>query len=150
MKIVSKTYQSLVVEHTPWIMGIAIIAVGLLVIGSGLNDLIAGSGGRGLLVALIGAGAMTGCLLGFIRRSQLILDRPANSVTLRRRSFLRFSEEARPLDDLVGAEVVFSDGGSKTKRVELKFRSHDPLPLTLVYASDGPHEQIARTINDWM
>ena len=155
MKVTRNTPDHLVVDVAPWGIGIGLVLFILLFVGIGLLVLPVTLPG-GLAFILVGGGLGLAAFAIFVRRVQLILDRPAGTVTLRRRSLFGSDAETHPLAELAGAEVASharrdreTDTVTRTERVELLF-GKARVPLTEDYSSGGAHARVARAINDWL
>jgi len=153
MKVTRRTPDQLIVENNPVWMAIGISACSLLFVAIGVSMIT-----TELLIGLVFAG--TGLLMGtvfilaFIRRTQLILDRPRNLVELRRKSMLRYLRMTWGLDELDRAILQTSNSGdSTTYRVALRIdkgMDAGTHPVTLVYTSGTGGERAVDAINAWL
>lgn len=155
MKVSRNTPDQLVVDVAPWGIGVGLVLFILLFVGIGLLVLPVSLPG-GLVFILAGGGLGLAAFAIFVRRVQLILDRPAGTVTLRRRSLFGRDAETHPLAALAGAEVGDharrdreTETLARTQRVELVFGGAR-VPLTQDYSSGGARARVARAINDWL
>lgn len=151
MKVTHDTPDLLVVESVPWLIGGALILFVLMFAGAGLLLLAEGQP-FGLLFLLGGGGLGFGGFWAFVRREQLILDRSAGEVVLRRRTIFGRTEERQPLAALRGAviETHRSRKGGTTFRAELDFGPGDRRPVVSYFTNGGGPARIARAINDWL
>ncbi len=90
----------------------------------------------------------------FVRRNQLLLDRRAGTVTLRRRTLSRYSETIHDLDHLSRAIVQTSRGDdSDTHRMALILSGGMDAgthPFTAVYTSGTGARRAADAVNAWL
>jgi len=153
MKTRHNTPDRLILERQPWVLGIGLILFTLIFVGAGIAIALAGEW-QGLFMALIG-GAMGVVGFGaFVRRTQIIFDVPAGSVTIRRRNVFGFHEEAHPLTAVDRAEVQTSrSGDSNTHRPALvMWGDYDPTYIAIVpvYASGRGARRAVIEINSWL
>lgn len=153
MKATRDTPDQLILENNPVVLvtcinlfALVFIAIGLFLLPEELLIGIAFTLG-GLLIAVA-------FNLAFARRTQLILDRPANRVELRRRSLLAYYRQVWTIKDVTGAALQTSmSGDTPTHRAALNVHIYgrdEVHPITLVYTSgQGPAQAVAR-INDWL
>ncbi|KIC21782.1 MULTISPECIES: hypothetical protein [unclassified Leisingera] len=160
MKITRNTPEQLILSDTPWLIGIMLVFFILVFAGAGLGML--SQGGDlilpGLVFALVGGGmgALAFCL--FVRRVQVILDRPGGSVVIRRQSVFGYSKVEHHLADLSHAEVE-----STTSRREGRTRTlHRPVlvldggmsagrhPVVEAYTNGRGAQHLAEAINAWL
>jgi len=153
MKATRNTPDQLILENNPiWLVvfinafALIFIAVGLFMLPDELLIGIAFTLG-GLLIAVA-------FNLAFARRTQLILDRPANRIELRRRSLLAYYRQIWTIEDVTGATVQTSmSGDSPTHRAALNVHIYgrdEVHPVTLVYTSGSGPAQAVTLINDWL
>jgi hypothetical protein len=117
MKIKQNAPQNLVLEDTPWLVGIGTIVFTLFLFGVGISGLISGQVKDGL--GFIGVGAVfLGVAAYFVQRVQVILNAEDDTLTIRRSSYLRRSQITHRLQDVVCAELDITqstdDGGFDT------------------------------------
>lgn len=152
MKIKRSTPDQLILENNPIWLAIFLSLFGLTFLGIGLANLGA-QPGMALAFMLGGLGVGVGFNMIFIRRTQLILDRPRNLVELRRRSWLGYSVLSWSLEHLGGAVVETSHSGdTDTHRAALVIRGGMDAgthPITLVYSSGRGARRAVDAINDW-
>ncbi|MEP5154924.1 hypothetical protein [Planktotalea sp.] len=148
MKVTRNTQDILIVEDRP------ILVAGLLAfffIGAVAGSLGALSSGElvAALVLLFSTVFVGLFIFAFVRRVQLIFNRPQNTLTFRKRSLQGYSEVVHPLNELSHAVTE----GSETKRSVLIFKkgmSAGEHPVT-GYLTDGKGPQrITDAINAWL
>ena len=106
MKIVENTPDRLILGNTPWLLGLSMIAVILIFVGLGLNLVISGEILPGVMFAVVGGGLGGLAFVGFVRRTQLVLDAPGDTVTLRSRSMLGYKLREFRLSEVDSASTV--------------------------------------------
>lgn len=111
MKITRDTPDQLIIADVPWLLGIGLIIFILTFAGIGLAVFLQGEW-MGLLFLLIGGGIGLLAFAAFVRRVQVICDRVAGTVTIRRKSLFGYSEVQHDLRHLSKA-VLESTTGSK-------------------------------------
>jgi hypothetical protein len=154
MKTVTDTPDTLVLEETPWLFGLGVVAMMLLFAGVGWTILASGEiiGGLMLLVGGLAMGVLV--IWAFIRRTQLWIDRPSGQVAIRSRSIFAFTEQTFPLTDLSGADTQNSQQskGQRTRRAVLRFggQTNKVIPVTSHYTSGRGPLRTASTVNDWL
>ena len=152
MKIKRQTSDQLIVENNPIWLAIFVSLFGLTFFGIGLANLSA-QPGMAIAFMLGGLGIGFGFNMIFIRRTQLILDRPRNLVELRRRSWFGYTKMTWRLDYLHRAIVqTSSSGDTDTHRAALVIRDGMDAgthPITLVYSSGRGARRAVDAINEW-
>lgn len=154
MKIVRDTEDQLILANTPWLLSLGLVAFTLVFVGVSLMRL-GENQWQGLLM-VVGSLAFGGVfLVAFVRKTQLILDRTSNTVVLRRRGLLGYSEDVYDLDDLARAitQTSRSGEGTTTRRAALTFRSgphKGTHPVTIVYTSGRGPARAVDAINAWL
>ncbi len=160
MKVTRKTPEQLVLADTPWLIGIMLIVFILAFVGPGI--LLMSTGGEniwfGMAFALIGGGLGAGAFCAFVRRVQVIFDRPADRILIRRQSVFGYDAVEHCLADLSHAELETStrrrDGRSSTlSRPVLvldKGMSAGRHPVVAAYTSGSGARQLVRAVNDWL
>lgn len=93
-------------------------------------------------------------LVRLIERVQVILDRPSNTLTLRRRSLQGYKQDVFDLDTLVQAELEVEKGDEVDSYraflvLEGETRS-GRYPLTLISSSIQGHRRVVNAINAWL
>lgn len=153
MKITRNTPDQLIIENNPLWLAIFISVFSLVFVGIGLFTIRTepGTGIAFLLGGLVMGGGFT---TAFIRRTQLILDRPRNLVELRRKSLLGYHRRSWDLHDLDRALVETSHSSdTNTYRAALHFSGGMDAgthPVTLVYSSGSGARRAETAINDWL
>ena len=154
MKVTRDTPQQLIIANSPWLIGIFLIgfilifvAVGLLLLSEGIW--------AGLLFSLVGGGLGFGAFAAFVRRVQLILDRPSDTITIRVRSLFGFSEVQHSLSNLSRAvlETTTSSKGNTLYRPTLildKGMSAGSHPVVHAYANTTGPRRMVDAINSWL
>lgn len=153
MKATRDTPDQLILENNPiWLVvfinlfALVFVAVGLFMLPDQLLV--------GIAITLGGLLMAVAFNLAFARRTQLILDRTANRIELRRRSLLAYYRQVWSVKDVPRAILQTSmSGDSPTHRAALEvhlYGRNEIHPITLVYTSgQGPSGAVAQ-INDWL
>lgn len=154
MKVIRNTPDHLILEETPWILGIAMVGFILSFVGPGLFLVVSGDW-MGLFFAGVGGGLGFMALAVFVQRIQLILDRRAGTLTLRHATILRYIQEVIPLTHLQGAELESRVGskGRRLVRAELVLSSGTGtrrLPVTEVWTNGGGPGRTVASVNAWL
>ncbi|NDR57343.1 hypothetical protein [Aliiruegeria sabulilitoris] len=154
MKIMRNTSQQLVLESTPWILAIVASVFMLAFVAAGLRMVFAGNM-TGLFISLFGGGLGVACLVIYVERLQVILDRDSETVHVRRRTLTNHEEDRLHLGDLLGAvvESSYSKSGGTTWRPVLMLRGLAgpvPCPITEIFTGDDMARLAADAINDWL
>jgi hypothetical protein len=154
VKISHDTPDLLVLDYTPWLWAVVLMIPTLIFIGLGLSLLVEGEV-LGALGAILGSGLWIMGLVIFVERLQVILDRRTGTVTLRRRTVLRYRQDTYDLAGLDRADVQRSSGskGGSTYRPVLVFVGGEDRgihPITQIYSSGGGAHQAANAINGWL
>lgn len=154
MKVTTDTPDLLIVEDKPVILGLMLIVFILVFIGIGLWLMLSGEI-SGLLFATIGGGLGFAAFFAFVRRVQVVFQRPAGYVEFRRRNLFGASRKRYALTEIDRAETEESrsaEGGS-TWRVVLVIGQGQNVghhPITLVYTNSSGHRRTAEAINRWL
>lgn len=162
MKVTRNTSEQLIIERTPWLLSLLLLAGGMAFMGFGLTSLrdrllqgnaseAFGFGGIFIFFGLIALGL----LIPFARRTQVLFLRGPGTLTLRTRSLLGRREVVHRLDEVSRAIVQEKrdSDGDRTYRVCLEFdegQSAGTHPLTIVYDNVTDHASVARKINAWL
>jgi hypothetical protein len=154
MQVTQDTPELLVLDHVPWVLAIVLTVPLLIFAGAALALLVAGEW-TGALGALAGMALWVLALLVFVERVQLILDRGAGTVTLRRRTLWRYRQDTFALTGLSRAEVQSRRGskGGRVRRAVLVFdRGEDrgTWPVTEIFSSGPGAEHTAAAVNRWL
>jgi hypothetical protein len=154
MRVTRNTPEQLIVEDTPWFIGVMLILFILVFVGAGLlaaTDTLVG----GLAFALIGGGLGASAFTVFVRRVMVILDADANALILRRSSVFGRSEVSHTLSDVDRAmlEETTSDSGRSLYRPSLVLSrgvSAGIHPIVDVYTNTPGPRRLVAAINDWL
>jgi hypothetical protein len=159
MHVTRNTPDQLILADTPWFMGIMLILFILIFAGAGLL-IMSKAFWPGLLWTACGCGMGVAGFAVFVRRVQVILDRPSNSVTLRRQSLFGYQSVRHQLDHLgqAVAETTTSqnhDTGTRTilTRPVLEFdrgMSVERHPIVEAYTSGNGAARLVNAVNTWL
>ncbi|SMX23302.1 hypothetical protein [Boseongicola aestuarii] len=154
MKITRDNPDQLILAYVPWIMSILLSVFILIFVGIGLSMIFDGEI-IGLLFAVLGGGIGGLCFVAFVRRVQVIFDRPRQTFTLRRRTVFGFMENTRPLQDVEHAIIEHttnSDGKRLDRPMVVLHRGAGDLrvPLVTAYSNMSHTADIVETINRWL
>ncbi len=155
MKPTTQTDDLLILDHTPWLMGILLIVFFLVFTGLALGFGLRGQPfvGIGFMVGALFPGLM---LVLFTARVQVLFDRPAGLIEFRRRSFRGYTRDTVPIAavrdaDLESSQSFAQDSGSSTTyRPVLNLKNGDVRPLLKIYTNKGRQVQVVDAINDWL
>ena len=163
MKVTRNTPEYLILADTPWFLGIALILFTLVFVGPGL--LIMSAGGEniwfGLLFAGIGGGLGVAAFCVFVRRVQVILDRPNNRIVIRKQSVFGYQAVEHELSHLSHAETERTTSSHARREGRLRYLYRPVLvldqgmssghhPITETYSSGGGAELLVTAVNDWL
>ena len=153
MKVTRNTPDQLILQNNPLLLVAALNLFFLIFLAIGMGTI----GQNGLVGAIfIGGSLLMGAALNlaFARRTQLILDRTADRVELRRKSLLAYYRQVWRIADVTGAETQVSrSGDTDTRRVALRVHLYGQTeihPVTLVYTSGKGPERATDAINSWL
>ncbi len=154
MKITRQTHSQLVLEYRPWPLTIGLSLFILFFVAAGVTMLVRGDP-FGLVYVFGGGGIGLLCLLVFVERLQLILDRQAGEVCMRRRTLRGYHQDVQPLNSLLGARVEISQsrGREPSSRLVLVFETPaGPIarPLAGVSVTGSGVGPAATAVNDWL
>ncbi|WP_424977764.1 hypothetical protein [Leisingera sp. S232] len=160
MKITRNTPEQLILSDTPWLFGIMLVLFILAFVGAGFG--LASAGGEniffGLFFALMGGGMGFAGLCIFVRRVQVILDRPGGSIVIRRQSIFGYSKVEHRLADLSHAEVESTTSRS-SGRTRMLYRpvlildggmSAGRHPVVEAYTNGRGPQRLSDAINAWL
>ncbi|WP_147110611.1 hypothetical protein [Tateyamaria sp. syn59] len=146
MTVIRNLPMQLILAHAPWVLGGGLIVCIVACAAAGLALLAAGET-SGLWTVGLGAGVPLGIFALAIKRDQVIFDASTGTVTVQRRTLLRYRNAVHALTHLRRAEVeTFSD----TARPILIFDDAAPYPLVEAFTSGNGPRQCADAINDWL
>ena len=154
MKVDTDTTDLLVIEDKPVILGLMLIVFILVFVGIGLWLMLSGEI-WGLLFAAIGGGLGFAAFFAFVRRVQVVFQRPEGYVEFRRRNLFGASRKRYALTEIDRAEIEESrsaEGGS-TWRVVLVIGQGQNVgrhPITLAFTNSSGHRRAAEAINRWL
>ena len=154
MKVTRNTPQQLVVEDTPWLLGLFLAAFILLFVGVGIAITLSGEI-FGLIFVLAGGGIGGLCLAVMVERVQVILDRAADTLVIRRRSVFGYAEVRHALADLDRAileETTGSKGGRLYRPALVLDRgmSAGTHPVVTTYTNTRGPRRLTEAINAWL
>lgn len=153
MKVTTDTPDLLIVEDRPILLAIGLIVFILIFVAVGLSMLGEGDW-KGLLFSLLGGGMGLLAFWAFVRRVQVVFNRPRNYVEFRRRNIFNASKVRHALNEIDRAVVEESTGkDGPTYRVALVIgggQSAGRHPVTLAYSSGSAHRRVADRINAWL
>jgi hypothetical protein len=164
MRITRDTPEQLIIANTPWLIGIMLILFILVFIGAGL---LVASGEQGdlwfgVLFGSLGGGIGIVAFCAFVRRVQIIFDRVAGKIFIRRQSVFGYSSEDHPLDQLSHVEIeqttTLRDGRSSTLYRPTLVLTAGPaapgsktrIPIVAAYTNGAGSDRIARAVNNWL
>ncbi|KIN62348.1 hypothetical protein Z946_1205 [Sulfitobacter noctilucicola] len=153
MKITHNSPDQLVIENNPVWLAVFLSVFGLTFMAIGLFA-VSAEPLMGFVFVAAGLGIAIGFNMIFVRRTQLILDRSAQKVLLRRRGWLRDNSltwEMRYLDRAIVETSRSSD--NNTHRAALIINGgmdEGTHPLTIVYSSGRGASRAADAINRWL
>lgn len=157
MKIKRNTPDLFVAEEIPWLIAIMLVFFIFCFVAPGIAIAFDGVW-QGLLFALGGGGLGFAAMCVFVERLQVILNRRDGTITLRRRTILKYEQKRLPLDALVKAEVQTTLNRKDGRTREL-FRPSLILadgeaetihPVTQVYSSGGRSRRLVDAMNGWI
>ena len=160
MKVTRNTPEQLILADTPWFIGIMLIFFILAFVGPGL--LLASEGGEnlffGLFFALMGGGLGFGAFAVFVRRVQVILDRPRDLILIRRQSVFGYDKIEHQLSNLSHAEIETTTS-RREGRTSTLYRpvlilnqgmSAGPHPIVEAYSNGSGSKRLVKAVNDWL
>jgi hypothetical protein len=154
MKTTRNTPDQLILENTPWVIAICLVIFILIFVAVGLVMLADGDWGPAMAFFFVGGGAGVAALFAFVRRTQLILDRPRNLIELRRKSLYNQTVQTFELIHLKNAVVEsMRSNEAITYRATLVISGGMQAghhPITLVYSSGTGADRAVAAINAWL
>ncbi|SDJ28765.1 hypothetical protein SAMN04488026_101515 [Aliiruegeria lutimaris] len=141
-------------ESTPWFLAIVASFIMLAFVAAGLRLVFSGNL-MGFFISLFGGGLGVTCLVIYVERLQVVLNRDSETVHVRRRTLTNHEEDRLYLGDLLGAvvETSYSKSGGTTWRPVLMLRGlAGPVacPITEIFTGDDMARLAADAINDWL
>lgn len=157
MKIKLNNSHVFMAEDVPWLIACMLVLFIFCFVAPGIGMAFDGVW-QGLLFALAGGGMGFAALCVFVERLQVILDRRAGLITLRRRTVLRYEQKQLALDGLLRAEVqtTTSRKDGRTRQIyrpALVISEHGREaihPITAVYSSGASADRLVKAINQWI
>lgn len=154
MKVTRNNPEHFVLDHVPWVLSVVLTLFTLIFAGVGLGMLLSGDM-FGVMFLVVGGGLGVACMAVFIERIQLILDRNAGQVRLRKQSLFGYSEDKRELAGLHGAIVETSrdSSGRETFRPALvvdTLAGPEAWPVSQVFSSGRGARKAVEAINAWL
>ncbi|TAG12356.1 MAG: hypothetical protein EAZ40_15805 [Rhodobacterales bacterium] len=152
MRIRVNTPDRLVITDRPIVLAVMLGAVLLAMIGFALAAAAAGAW-VGAAILLFGAAVIGGITAVFIRRSDLILDRPSGQAHLHSSTLLGKTWHSWPLAEVTGAIVQSNHGGEDsgmTYRPALLLSGGRAQELTPVYTSGKGAARAVAAIEGWL
>ena len=154
MKVTRNTTDQLIIAYVPWLMSILLSVFILIFVAVGLSLMFQGEL-VGLLFAVFGGGIGGLCFVVFVRRVQVIFDRPSQTFTLRRRTVFGYKEKSRPLDDVDRALVEHTTNSDGQRLDRPTVVMHDGagdtrVPIVTAYSNMSHSGDIVEAINQWL
>lgn len=151
MRITVDTPERLVITDRPLILAVALSATLLILIGLAMASAVAGAW-TGAAILLFPAAVIAGIAAIFIRRCDLILDRPSSTAKLHTSTLLGKTWLSWPLSDVAGATVQSTRGeeSGMTYRPVLVLTGGRTQPLTVVYTSGQGASRAVGAIERWL
>ncbi|RME18603.1 MAG: hypothetical protein D6801_01080 [Alphaproteobacteria bacterium] len=154
MKITADTPDLLMVEDRPIFIGVLLAFSILATTAIGLARLSAGDL-LGLAFLGIGSGIGLAAFYAFVRRVQVVFNRPEGYVEIRRRTLFGGSRVRHRLGEISRAvlQETRSQKGGRMWRVALVIdagQSAGTHPITLAYSNGDGHRRAAEAINRWL
>jgi len=154
MKVTRNTPQQLIIANSPWLIGLLLTGFILIFVAVGLFLLSEGVW-AGLVFAVFGGGIGFGAFAAFVRRVQLILDRPSDTITLRARSLFGYSEVQHKLSSLSRADLesTTSSKGTTLYRPTLildQGMSAGAHPIIQAFTNTSGPGRVVDAINNWL
>ncbi|WP_415921758.1 hypothetical protein [Tateyamaria sp. SN6-1] len=161
MKIKRDTEDQLILEHTPWLISIMLVVMMVTSVGMGgmfalmgLSEGIAIFTIMGLAAPVVGIAMCTFAMRIFVKRTQVILDRGPNTLTVRTRGMQGYDEIIHDLSHLSHAilETSRSNEGQQMTRPAIVLTggmSEGTHPLVTSFVSGFGPKKAVDAINRW-
>jgi hypothetical protein len=151
MQIKVDTPERLVITDRPVVIATILLGVLVILIGFAMATAVAGEWTVAAILLVVMA-ILGGLSAVFIRRSDLILDRPTATVHLHSSTLLGKTWLSWPLSDLAGATVQSSrsEDSGMTYRPALLLTDGRTHPLTPVYTSGQGANRAVAAIQRWL
>ncbi|UWQ91053.1 hypothetical protein K3727_20295 [Rhodobacteraceae bacterium M382] len=157
MKVTRNTPDQLILSDTPWLIGIMLVFFILAFVGPGLAIVSTGVW-AGLIFVVFGGGMGVAAFCVFVRRVQVIFDRSADKIILRRQSVFGYTAVEHRLSDLSHAvtETTTSRRDGRTRTL------HRPVlvlddgmsaghhPIVASYTSGAGAQRLTDAVNAWL
>lgn len=154
MKINKDSPELLIIDNQPWLVAALLGVMMLAFVGAGLSMLTTDEWVLGLFFSVGGGLFFVFFFWAFVRRNQLILDRHAATLTLRRRTLTGYRETVHELQHLERAIVETSRSDkTNTHRMALVLKGGMDAgthPFTSVYTSGRGADRAADAVNAWL
>lgn len=162
MRVSRNTDRQLILDWTPWLLGLGLLLAMLMFVGIGLLAPFAGDDPMlwvfSFMFVVVGGGLWGAGLVVFVKRRQLILDRDTGQITLRTRSLLKYTEDRHDLSRIrrVALEHDRGDSGQTLSRPVLVLTSRRDdggerrVPIHAYYTNGSGPGHVADLINDWL
>ena len=151
MKVKRNTESQLIIANIPWLIGSFLVIFILIFVGIGLGMVFSGEW-AGLIFVLAGGGVGALCFIAFVRRMQMIFDRPSDTILIRRRSVFGYSQTRLKLSELdrVTIETSTTSKGARVTRPTMIMTDKTRIPIVAAYTNTGGPERIRDAITDWL
>lgn len=154
MTPIATSRNHLMLRARPWLLGLGIGAAMLLFAAIAIAEISAGDqeAANGPLILLV---LFAVAFAVFVRQDEVTFDRPAGTISIRRRTVFGGATSVQPLAGLRRASVeVHKDdvaGHRKaTCRPVLEFHNGPNVPLTPVYSAGTGADQAVKAVNAWL
>lgn len=157
MKVTRNTPDQLILSDTPWLIGIMLILFILVFTGAGIAITVSETW-AGLIFAFFGGGMGVMAFCVFVRRVQVILDRPADQLLIRRQSVFGYSAVEHSLSDLSHAELESTTSRRKGSSSTLyrpvlvlsRGMSAGRHPVVAAYTNGKGPARLVDAVNAWL
>lgn len=156
MKVTHNTTPQLIVESTPWLFAILIGTMALIATTTTIALLFSGAIVGGILVGLVSVVIFPFTLYFIVQRVQVILETATQSMTIRKRTFLGYTNVIHDLRHLSHAELDTnhdSDDNTETHCpvfVLTGGMSQGRHNMTAAYHSGHGPKRIVDAVNTWL
>ena len=160
MKITRNTPDQLILSDTPWFIGIMLIFFIIAFVGPGLAIVSTGVW-AGLIFVFVGGGMGVIAFCVFIRRVQVIFDRAADKIILRKQSVFGYQSVEHDLSNLSHAELERTTSSQARRKGRVQYL-HRPVlvldqgmsrgrhPIVEVFSSGNGPQDLVTAVNDWL
>ncbi|MEP2717560.1 hypothetical protein [Pseudophaeobacter sp.] len=164
MRIIRDTPEQMIIANKPWLIGIMLTLFILVFIGAGILVATGEEGDVwfGILFGGLGGGIGIAAFCAFVRRVQIIFDRPSGTITIRRQSVFGYNSEDHPLEHLSHVEIeqttTRQNGHNSTlyrPTLVLEAAASAPngetrIPIVAAYTNGVGPNRIAKAVNSWL